>query len=210
MILDSFISYILSNLNIAYAMLFAGAFIETLVPFSFFIPGEIVFLSGSILAGMGTLNIWIVSIVCIAGGLIGDNTNYFTGKHLGKRAFKMNKWIFNKKNESLISNLFNKYGAKIVFFARFMGPISWITPFFAGISGMNYKTFVKYNTPAVILGISQFLLIGYLLGYSYKVMLTKIKIYIGIIAVILIISFFLASKLKIAKVRNLDDWKKIV
>ncbi|MET0089247.1 MAG: hypothetical protein ABW068_04365 [Candidatus Thiodiazotropha sp.] len=41
----------------AYAVLFLGAFFETLIPFSLAILGEVFFLSGAMLAGMGALNI---------------------------------------------------------------------------------------------------------------------------------------------------------
>jgi membrane-associated protein len=54
---------------LAYLILFLGSFVEILVGVNFFVYGEFFFLSGAILAGAGILNIWLVAIVCISGGI---------------------------------------------------------------------------------------------------------------------------------------------
>ena len=48
--------------------------------------------------------------------------------------------------------------------ARFSGPLSWVMPALAGVFRLDYLTFVRYNTLGVVLGIGQFILLGYFFG----------------------------------------------
>jgi membrane-associated protein len=193
---------------LAYVILFLGSFFDTLIGPGFIVPGEIFFLPGAILAGYGILDIWLVTAACIAGGLIGDSLSFFIGKQLGKKFVRL---IFKKKNKLFKPGLykrgksfFHKYGKKSIFFARFMGPVSWVVPFIAGTAEIEYKSFLKYNVPGVIGGIGQFLIIGYLFGFSYSKILATVKTDISyLLAIIFIILIFFVihkiTKLEIKK-----------
>lgn len=194
---------LLSNHQVsAYLILFLGSLLETIIGFSFFVYGEVFFLAGSILAGMNVLNIWLVILVLYSGGLLGDSTSYFLGKKYGFHLYKyfkdkifFRKYI-NQKSYSKRLKFFKKYGGYSVFFARFIGPLSWITPFLAGIHKLNYKTFLKYDIPAVILGIGQFIIVGYFLGVHYKVLLNLFFKYSFILLIIFVVLIFFYSYLK--------------
>ena len=82
------VTAILAEQNqVAYAVLFLGAFFETLIPTSLFVLGEVFFIAGALLAGMGALNIWAVLAVLYAGGIFGDNTSYWLGRRYGSSLF---------------------------------------------------------------------------------------------------------------------------
>jgi membrane-associated protein len=156
--------------NSAYVILFLGAFFETLFPFSLAILGEVFFLSGALLAGMGTLNIWIVLGVLLLGGVMGDHTSYWMGRCLGERLFeKLNHWpilrnLFHHERYRKGQVFFQRRGAMAVLIARFSGPLSWVMPTLAGSFRLDYGTFSRFNALGVFLGIGQFILIGYFLG----------------------------------------------
>ncbi len=199
------ISFFELHPDVAYFILFLGSFLETLIGVGFLIYGEIFFLAGAILAGLGYLNIWIVALVCISGGWLGDNSSYFIGRKYGsiiiKKFFKINNKYLSLENFNRSKKFFDTHGRKAVFLARFMGPISWITPFIAGTLGLKYKDFVKYNTPGVIGGIGLFLIAGYVFGFSYSIFLGKALkdiFYIFLILFVIAIYFFL-FKLKSIK-----------
>ncbi len=180
---------------LTYEFFFLGSFFETLIGPGFFIYGEVIFLAGAILAGTGALNIWLVSIACISGGIAGDNLSFIIGRKYGEKAIlkfvnEKNK-VFNEKNYSKGKTFFNRYGAKSLFLARFFGPLSWITPFIAGISEIQYRKFFLYNSLGVIFGIGQFLVIGYFFGFSYILFLKKIEKYVLIIVILIVIFFIL-------------------
>lgn len=154
----------------AYAVLFLGAFFETLIPFSLAVFGEVFFLSGAVLAGLGTLDLWAVMAVLYLGGILGDNASYWIGRSYGESVFErlsgwplVGRW-FQRRNYRKGIDFFYRRGAFAVFAARFSGPFSWVMPAMAGAFRLDYPTFLRFNTLGVILGISQFIVLGYFFG----------------------------------------------
>lgn len=154
----------------AYLVLFLGAYFETVVPFSLFVPGEIFFLGGALLAGMGTLELGGVMAALYSGGILGDNCSYWMGRHFGVELFeRLARWpvvgrLVHRENYQKGVEFFRRRGAVAVFTARLSGPLSWVTPAMAGIFRLNYLTFLRFNTPGVILGISGVVFAGYFFG----------------------------------------------
>jgi membrane-associated protein len=154
----------------AYLVLFLGAFFETLIPFSLAILGEVFFLSGALLAGLGALNIWAVMLALYLGGILGDNASYWIGRRYGRGLFdSLAQWplvggLFRAENYERGMAFFQRCGAAAVFIARLSGPFSWVMPALAGAFHLNYGTFLRFNTLGVILGISQFILLGFFFG----------------------------------------------
>jgi membrane-associated protein len=158
--------------TIAYPILFIGALVETLIPFSLIIYGEFFFLSGSILAAVGILDIWAVTAALYAGGILGDNCSYWLGRNYGVRIFdRFSNWPLlsrglSQKVQKKGIAFFQDHGDLAVLLARLSGPFSWITPTLAGMYRQPYKRFVIFNALGVVMGIGEFLIIGYLLGNS--------------------------------------------
>lgn len=198
-VIASFVQFLEMNTKSAYLILFLGAYFETLIGPGFFIYGEIFFLGGAIIAGLGYLNIWLVALFCILGGLLGDSSSYFIGWKYGHHAvrllFKKDNKYLNYKNYKKAERFFHKKGKRGIFFARLMGPLSWVTPFIAGTLKVKYKDFAKYNFPAVFVGIGLFLIAGYFFGYSYNLFLGQAQKYLWyIILVFLFISIIYLEK----------------
>lgn len=167
----------------AYAVLFFGAFFETLIPFSLAILGEVFFLSGALLAGLGALDIWVVMTVLYLGGILGDNASYWIGRRYGEGLFGrlagwplLGRW-FGEANYDKGLAFFQRRGAVAVFLARFSGPLSWVMPALAGAFRLRYTTFLRFNTLGVILGISQFILLGYFFGSHLEAILSWLDRY---------------------------------
>ncbi|MBM3233365.1 DedA family protein [Candidatus Pacearchaeota archaeon] len=184
---------------LAYVVLFLGSYFETLIGPGFFIHGEIFFLAGSIAAGLGYLNVWLVYLISVLGGIAGDHSSYWLGKKYGEKFIskffrKSNKFL-NPKKFQKGKRFFKKFGEKSLFFARLMGPVSWITPFLAGIFRTDYKKFTKYNVLGVMVGIGQFVAIGYLIGFAYIKIFSFIERYFWIFLFILLALIFLVRYL---------------
>ena len=167
---NQLMGYLELHRDSAYALLFLGAFFETLIPFSLAILGEIFFLSGAILAGLGTLDLWAVTGVLYLGGILGDNASYWIGRRYGQGLFSRLShlpWfgrLLHAENYRRGIEFFRRRGAFAVLAARFSGPLSWVMPALAGVFRLDYLTFVRYNTLGVVLGIGQFILLGYFFG----------------------------------------------
>lgn len=181
-------AFLAAHVFLSYVVLFLGSYVETLIGIGFFVYGEIFFLSGAILAGSGVLNIWFVTLVLVAGGVFGDSSSYVLGRRYGIYFFKEHNKIFNHTNYQKGFEFFQKYGPKGVFLARFLGPLSWVTPFLAGVYRVPYRTFLFYNVPGVMLGIGQFIVLGYLFGINYRTVLAVIEQDASIITAVLVLA----------------------
>lgn len=196
---EQFADVLRTHRSWAYFVLFAGAFFETVIPFSLLVLGEVFFLAGAWLAGLHVLDVWIVMGVLFLGGLLGDNASYWMGRHFGPGLFgRLARWplvgrLVHRENHQRGIAFFRRRGALAVFAARFSGPLSWVTPALAGTFGLNYPVFLRYNTPAVILGISPFIAVGYFFGHYIPALLAwahtaALAVALGLIAALVLVT----------------------
>ena len=172
--LNEFLPLLASYKSYAYPALFLGAFFETLIPFSLVVYGELFFLAGAALAGIGTLDIRVVAAVLYLGGILGDNSSYWLGRRYGLRLFTrlssapLASRFISAQSLDRGSEFFTNKGKYAVFLARLSGPFSWVVPALAGSFRQPYPRFLLFNTAGVILGIGEFLLLGYLFGNNLE------------------------------------------
>lgn len=180
---------------LAYTILFVGSYLDAIIGINFIVRGEIFFLAGAILAGTGVLNIVVVSIVLIVSGIIGDSTSYWLGFHHGMKFFREDALILHYKNFERGKRFFDSHGTKTVFLARLLGPLAWVTPFIAGIYRIPYRQFLLYDIPGAIVGIGQFIAVGYIFGANYKAGLAfQERIGLFALAGFIVLLFFLSRK----------------
>jgi membrane-associated protein len=175
--LGLFMSWLALHTHLAYLVLFAGAFFEALIGPSFFIPGELFLLGGSILAGAGKLHIWLVLIVLYGGAILGDSASFFIGRYIGKSMFSVNNKFLTVKNYKKLEKGFEKYGLQSIFFARLIGPFSKIVPALAGMLEVPFGDFLLYNIPGVLVGCGEFIIVGYFFGDRYQLVLWLVERY---------------------------------
>ena len=162
--LRSLLAFLVAHRPWAYPALFLGAYFETVLPFSLVVPGEAFLLGGAMLAGAGVLDLGAVATSLWAGGLLGDHSSYWLGRRCGARLLARPAAGALLQIRTRGCEFFRRRGARAVFWARLAGPLSWVTPALAGAFGLDYRTFLTFNTPGVLLGIGEFLLIGYGFG----------------------------------------------
>jgi membrane-associated protein len=185
--------------RLAYVALFLGSFLETLIPVSLFVLGELFFITGALLAGMEVLNVWLVLTVLYAGGILGDNASYWLGRKFGEPLFELMVRmplvgrLAHYENYQRGVKFFERRGAVAIFAARLSGPLSWVMPAMAGMFRLNYTTFIRFNTPAVILGIGQFIVVGYFFGAYLPTIVEYAERYGTTIFSLLLVSLGLAA-----------------
>jgi membrane-associated protein len=169
--------------HLAYAVLFLGAFFETLIPTSLFVLGEVFFIAGALLAGMGILNVWAVLGVLYAGGILGDNASYWMGRRFGASLFDhlarlpLVGRLAHYDNYRRGVAFFERRGAIAIFAARLSGPLSWVMPAMSGVFRLDYATFLRFNTLGIMIGIGQFIAVGYFFGQYLPTILYYIDRY---------------------------------
>lgn len=148
-----------------YAILFLIIFSETgLVVFPF-LPGDSLLFVAGALVGVGALDLYILLPLLILAAFAGDNTNYWTGRLVGKRLVEYGDSRFLKLEHLDKTHAFyKKHGGKTIIFARFLPVIRTFAPFVAGIGRMHYRVFIMFSAGGSVAWISSFVIGGYFLG----------------------------------------------
>ncbi len=148
-----------------YAILFLIIFSETGLVIFPFLPGDSLLFVAGALCGAGALDPYILLPLLILAAIMGDNTNYWTGRLLGKRLVKIGNSRFLKHEHLDKTHAFyKKHGGKTIIFARFLPIVRTFAPFVAGIGRMHYRLFVMFSIVGGIVWVTFFIIGGIFLG----------------------------------------------
>jgi len=148
-----------------YAILFAVVFCETGLVVTPFLPGDsLLFVSGT-LAAAGNMYVHGLFAALAAASFLGDNTNYWIGRYIGPRVFTLeHSRMLNPEHLARTQRFYDRYGAKTVFFARFIPIVRTFAPFVAGIGRMRYGRFLFYSFSGSIAWVGSLTYAGYYFG----------------------------------------------
>ena len=142
-------------------------FAETGLLVGFLLPGDSLLITAGLLAHQGVLDININTLVIIlfVAALIGNQTGYIFGKHVGRRLFKRhNSLIFHQQNLLKAEAFYEKYGNKAVVIACFVPFARTFVPILAGVGKMTHRTFTVFNTIGILVWSVGFTYLGYYAG----------------------------------------------
>lgn len=151
-----------------YLLIFLVIFAETGLVFMPFLPGDsLLFAVGALSASSDFFKIEMYIPLLILGSILGDNTNYYVGKHFGRSLFERPHFLsklFNKSYLARTEIFYQDKGRKAVVLARFIPIIRTLAPFVAGLTNMPYKSFLGLSILGSILWVPIFCLAGYYFG----------------------------------------------
>jgi membrane-associated protein len=142
-------------------------FAETGLLIGFLLPGDSLLLTAGLLTHQKVLDIDIHVFVFILFivAVLGNNTGYYVGKHLGRRLFKReDSLIFHKSNLNKAEVFYEKHGNKAVIIACFVPFARTFVPLLAGISKMKHSTFIIFNTIGILFWAVGLTYVGYYAG----------------------------------------------
>ena len=169
-------------------VLAAIVFAESGLLIGFFLPGDSLLFIAGFLASEAGKNVLppipLVIIVTVIAAIAGDQVGYWFGKKVGPALFDRPKSkLFNPSHVVRAHTFLEKYGNRTIVLARFVPIVRTFAPVVAGVGGMEYRTFVKYNVLGGIAWGAGLPLLGFLLG---RVDVVKDHIEIAILAVVFI------------------------
>jgi membrane protein DedA with SNARE-associated domain len=135
------------------------------------LPGETaLILAGTYAGNTHRLSGWLIFIVAAAAAIIGDNIGYWIGDQGGYRlARRFGPRIRLDERKLKISRyLFNRHGAKVVFFGRFVSVLRTYAAFLAGVSRMRWRIFLPANAAGGIVWAGVYTLAAYLAGTALQ------------------------------------------
>ncbi len=160
-------------------------FAESGLLIGFFLPGDSLLFTAGLLTADGkwiTSPLWLVCLLITLSAIAGDQVGYAFGRKVGPALFRRpNSKLFKQENLLKSHEFFEKYGARSVVLARFVPIVRTFTPIVAGVSRMNYRTFVIYNVIGAILWGTGVTVLGYFLGQIPFVKANIELILIGIV-----------------------------
>ena len=148
-----------------YALLFVIVFTETGVVVMPFLPGDSLLFVVGTLCGAGLMSLPLAIAVLVIAAILGDQTNYSIGRHLGPKVFQWeHSRFFNKAAFEQAHAFYEKYGGITVVLARFMPFVRTFAPFVAGVAAMTRTTFTLYNVVGALIWVVGLTVAGYVFG----------------------------------------------
>jgi membrane protein DedA with SNARE-associated domain len=173
----------------------AIALLIMLEDFGIPVPGETILIAGAVYAGAGRLNVLAVGLVGFIAAIIGDNIGFAIG-HFGGRALALRwgKYVFlTEERLNKAEDFFDRRGAIVITFARFVEGLRQANGIIAGITGMHWLRFLIFNGIGAALWVGTWVSLGYLAGnhigtiyhyitlYSYYALIALAVLIVGYI-----------------------------
>ncbi|MBE0550213.1 MAG: DedA family protein [Rubrivivax sp.] len=157
--------FVLAYGSWVYALLFLIIFVETGVVVMPFLPGDSLLFVVGALCGLGLMSLPLAMALLVAAAVLGNQTNYTIGRHVGPRVFAwpQSRW-FNRAAFDRMHAFYERYGGVTIVLARFMPFLRTFAPFVAGVAQMTRRKFTFYDVSGGTLWVCSLTLAGYLFG----------------------------------------------
>ncbi len=135
------------------------------------LPGETALITAGIYAGhTHRLNPWLILVVASAAAIIGDNIGYWIGDKGGYRLARRygSKVRLDEQKLKIARYLFDRHGAMVVFFGRFVSVLRTYAAFLAGTSKMHWRKFLFANAAGGIVWAAIYTFTAYLAGHALQ------------------------------------------
>lgn len=189
--------FILNHGPWVYALLFAIVFCETGLVVTPFLPGDSLLFTVGAIAARGSMNVWLAGGLLFLAAVLGNTTNYWIGKSVGPRIFRVDGqastgaagWLvkaLNRKHLDKAHAFFEKHGGKAVMMGQFIPIVRTFCPFVAGAGSMSYSRFLFFNVVGALIWVSVCCTAGYLFGNTEFVKKHFELVVVGVIAISLL------------------------
>jgi membrane-associated protein len=148
-----------------YAILFLVVFVETGLVVMPFLPGDSLLFVVGAMAGAELLSLpWVLGLLT-AAAILGDQCNYFIGRHFGQRLLNANTRWFNRQAYDQAHAFYERYGSITIVLARFLPFIRTFAPFVAGVADMDRRRFTLFNFLGAFIWVWGICIAGYMFGH---------------------------------------------
>jgi membrane protein DedA with SNARE-associated domain len=150
-----------------YVLVFLVVFLNNVgVP----LPGETILLGAGFVLGKNAISLWQPVAAGIVACFLGGICSFWLGRRLGHGRLEKIHWLhLTHERMKWPGQFFKRHGAKTVFIARFIflfPPV--MINLLAGMSKMQWRTFLFYNLTGSAAYTTTYILIGYFFGKKWK------------------------------------------
>ena len=168
-------------------------FLEDALFVGFVLPGETAAVLGGVLAGRGQVSVVLLAGAVVLAAIAGDTVGYEVGRHGGPRLLQLRPIRRHADRLDTARGLLADRGGAAVFLGRFVAFFRAVMPALAGMSRMPYRRFVVWNAAGGLVWGVAYVLLGYLAGNSWELVVRSVgrgvAIAIGALVVVLLIAW---------------------
>jgi len=182
---------------------FAVAFLVAVESFGVPLPGETIVVAAALYAGhTHRLSVWAIFAVAAVAAIVGDNIGYLLGRTGGERLIRRyGRYVrLDEAKLQVVRNLFDRHGAKVVFFGRFVSILRTYAAFFAGTTRMPWRRFLIYNAAGGVLWAALYTFASYGLGDTFRSIETELTVAFSAAAVLTIAAVIVVLRRRNKKV----------
>lgn len=138
------------------------AFAEAAILVGMVLPGETALLVAGVFCQRGVLTLWVMIPVAIICAIAGDSVGFEFGRKYGPplRRSRLGLWV-GEGRWTTVDGFLHRHGGKAIFLGRLTAVFRALVPSMAGMSGMHYPTFLRWNAAGGILWGTGCVLLGY-------------------------------------------------
>jgi membrane-associated protein len=171
-----------------YAIVAAGVLAERSILIGLFVPGDVILALGGIYAGRGHLDLWAVVAIGTVAAICGESIGYWLGRRFGLSLLRRIPLL--RRLEGRVENAhdyFKRHGGSTVAIGRYATAAGAFIPFVAGIARMEYRRFLLFDIPAIVVWATGITLFGYFFG-EHIAFVDKVLSRFGLIMLALLIA----------------------
>lgn len=165
------------------------------------IPAELILPLVGYWVYQGDMNLLLAIVAGSIGGVTGPLTLYALGRYGGRPlVLKYGKYmLIREDNVAAAERFFEKYGAGVAFFARFIPGVRTVISIPCGISKMNIGTFMLFTYAAMLPITCFYIFVGYYFGPEWEKAIPFVKQYSQPLLILLLLFIILYFLIKSAK-----------
>lgn len=165
------------------------------------LPGETILIAAGIYAGTThKLSVWLIYAVAVAGAVLGDNVGFWIGDKGGYRLLRRyGRYVRLDEGKIKVGRyVFDRQGAKVVFFGRFVSVLRTYAAFLAGTLKMHWRVFLPFNALGGVVWAAIYTFVPYEVGSSITGANKVLEYALGAAAVVAIVAAIVVVRRKAA------------
>jgi|SRR5579875_377981 len=169
------------------------------------LPGETALIAAGTYAGAThRLSPWLVFVVAGLAAVVGDNIGYLIGRLGGYRlAVRYGAKVHLRQRELKVARyVFDRWGALVVFFGRFVSVLRTYAAFLAGTSRMRWRSFLPANAAGGLLWAAVYTVASYFAGKTVERASGTVTLVLGAAAAVVIVAVVFLVRHSIARLAD--------
>lgn len=207
---------VVQNVDPALRTVIAGVavMLETSVLVGLIVPGDTMVIVAGTAVGSPLEGILLAAAV-VVGALIGESLGFWLGRYFGPRirASRLGQKL-GERNWERADRYLRRRGGLAIFLSRFLPVLHSLVPLTVGMSGYSYRRFLAWTTPACVIWAGLYISVAATAAGTYRELADQLHsagyIFVGILAVFLVLVFVGKKLIERAERRHLADDDQIL